>query len=118
MRQSLIPILIAFACASCGEDPKLVEKHEKQKAEVARLKGELALVEEKLKNMPADVSEDLEKAKKQAGEQAAEAAGVGKENPPPEARKRTPPAGGDANRPQKQGKKPPPPHPPPEGTPP
>lgn len=98
MRHSLIPILLALACASCGEDPKLVEKHEKQKAEVARLKGELALVEEKLKNMPADVSEDLEKAKKQSEDQAAEAAGLEKEIAALEARKRALQAEFDAYR--------------------
>lgn len=73
-RICLIPILIAFSCVSCGDDPKLVEKHEKQKAELARLNGELALIEEKLKNMPPDVSEELEKAKQQAENQTAEVA--------------------------------------------
>ena len=89
MRHYLTPVIIAFACASCGEDPKLVEKHEKQKAEVARLKGELALIEEKLKNMPPDVSEELGTAKKQAEDQAAEVKRLETEIAGLEARKRT-----------------------------
>lgn len=54
---------VIVACASCGEDPGLVAKRDAQKSELARLNGELALIQEKLKNMPPDVSEDLEKAK-------------------------------------------------------
>jgi hypothetical protein len=59
---------------SCGDDPKLVEKREKQKAEIARLNGELAIIEEKIKAMPADVSIDLSEAKKTAEKQVAEVA--------------------------------------------
>jgi chromosome segregation ATPase len=58
--------LLSFFCLisiGCGDDPALVEKREKQKAELVRMKGELALIEEKLKNLPPDVSEELAQAK-------------------------------------------------------
>lgn len=67
-------ILFALACASCGDDPKLVEQREKQKVEIARLKGELTLVNEKLKNLPPDVADQLVEAKKLSEKQSAEVA--------------------------------------------
>ena len=85
----LVSLFLAFACVSCGDDPKLVEKREKQKAEIARLKGEIALIEEKLKNVPPDVSEDLAAAKKQEEEQTAEIAKLEAEASSLEARKRS-----------------------------
>lgn len=65
-------LLIALIGTSCSEDPKLVEKREKQKAEIIQLKGELSFIEEKLKTMPPDVSEELAEAKKVAATQADE----------------------------------------------
>lgn len=67
-----IAVLAALSCGSCGDAPELVAKRERQKAEITRLKGELAIIEEKLKNMPPDVSGELEKARKTAEEQTAE----------------------------------------------
>jgi peptidoglycan hydrolase CwlO-like protein len=61
-------MIIALCSASCS-DPALVEKREKQKAEIARLKGELALVSEKIKNLPPDVSEQLAEARKLSDKQ-------------------------------------------------
>ena len=82
-------LLLAVLCfASCGDDPKLVEKRDKQRAEIARLKGEIALIEEKLKNMPPDVSAEVETARKRADEQAAEVAKLEAEVAELEARKR------------------------------
>lgn len=69
-----IVVLLSLACASCGDDPKLVEKREKQKSEITRLRGELALIDEKLKNLPPDVTDDLTAAKKLAEKQGAEVA--------------------------------------------
>jgi hypothetical protein len=65
-----IPLLLA----SCGDDPKMVEKYETQKIEIAKLKGELLLIEEKLKNLPPDVAKDLTKAKEESEKQASEIA--------------------------------------------
>jgi hypothetical protein len=69
---SLLAACFALSCASCGDPPELVEKRERQKAEIARLRGELALVEEKLRDMPPDVSNELESAKKKSAGQAAQ----------------------------------------------
>ena len=71
LRIHCIAVLAALACGSCEDAPELVEKRERQKTEIARLTGELALIEEKIKNMPADVSEELEEARKKADEQTA-----------------------------------------------
>jgi chromosome segregation ATPase len=68
---SIIALCI-ITLTSCGDDPKLVEKREKQKAEITRLKGEIALIEEKLKSLPADVSSDFAQAKQTAEKQNAE----------------------------------------------
>lgn len=79
---------IALLCPSCHDDPKLVEKREQQKAEIGRLKGELALIEEKLKNLPPDVSEQLPEAKAISEKQTAEIASLQTEVASLEARKR------------------------------
>ena len=79
----------ALACWSCGDAPELVAKREKQKAEIARLNGELALIEEKIKNMPPDVSGELEAARKKADEQTAQIQSMENEIKELQARKRT-----------------------------
>ena len=71
IRTCCFTMLVALCCASCS-DPELVEKREKQKTEIARLKGELALVTEKLKNLPPDVSEQLAEAQKLSDQQTGE----------------------------------------------
>ena len=50
----------------------MVEKREKQRTEIIKLKGELALIDERIKIMPADVSEELIVAKQVAAKNAAE----------------------------------------------
>ena len=79
VRPSLIVVSLSLLFSSCGDDPKLVEKREKQKIELTRLKGELALVEEKLKNIPPDVSTELAEAKKLSEKQSAEVADLERE---------------------------------------
>lgn len=75
---TLLPILAAaFALSSCGEDELLVQKREQQVIEIAKLRGELTLIEKKLADMPLDRSEEL--ASKAAAEQAAEAERLEKE---------------------------------------
>ena len=71
IRSSSLAVIVALCCVSCS-DPALVEKREKQKAEIARLKGELALITEKLKNLPPDVSEQLAEARKLSEKQTGE----------------------------------------------
>jgi len=81
-------MLLAVLAVSCREDPAQVEKREKQKAEIARLKGDLLLVEERLKNLPPDVSSDLADAKQVASKQNSEIATLESEVSSLEARKR------------------------------
>lgn len=88
-RPFALAVLAALFCASCSDDPKLVEKREKQKAEISRLRGELALVEEKLKSLPPDVSADLAEAKKLSEKQTAEVATLEMEVAALEAKKRS-----------------------------
>ncbi len=80
--------LFCLLLAACGDDPVLVEKREKQKAEIARLKGEITLIEEKIKNMPPDMTQEVEKAKKTVEDQNQEIAKLEKEVSDLEARKR------------------------------
>lgn len=72
LRKTASLILIALALNSCGDDPKLVEKLQKQKTEIAALKGELSLIQEKLSMMPADTKEQLAKARKESEKQIKE----------------------------------------------
>ncbi len=88
-RSYSVALLLAFSCASCSDDPKLVEKREQQKAEISRLKGELALIDEKLKSLPPDVSADLAEAKQLSEKQSAEVAGLETEVAALEAKKRS-----------------------------
>jgi len=75
IRSCSFAMIVALCSASCS-DPALVEKREKQKAEIARLKGELALVSEKIKNLPPDVSEQLAEARKLSDKQTGEVAAL------------------------------------------
>lgn len=72
-RITIVPLLMmALSFTSCGDKPELVEKREKQRTEITRLKGELALIDEKLKNLPPDVSTELAEAKDLATKQETE----------------------------------------------
>ncbi len=85
----LLTLLFAIGCLSCSEDAKLVEQREKQKVEIARLKGDLALVNEKLKNLPPDVADQLAEAKKLSEKQSAEVASLEAEVAALEVKKRS-----------------------------
>ena len=66
-------VLAAILLASCGgKDPRLVKKAADQQTEIARLRGELGLLDEQLKNLPQDRSAELAEARKTATAQAAE----------------------------------------------
>jgi predicted nucleic acid-binding Zn-ribbon protein len=84
-----LALLLAVTCSSCSDDPKLVEKREKQKAEITRLKGELALITEKLKNLPPDVTDELADARALAEKQSIEVSGLETEVAGLEAKKRS-----------------------------
>jgi septal ring factor EnvC (AmiA/AmiB activator) len=81
-------IAACVSLVSCGDDPALVEKREQQRTEIARLRGEVTLIEEKLKNLPPDRSAELAEAQRQAAEQKAELARLEKEIAELEERKR------------------------------
>lgn len=86
----LPPVLVlALLCASCGDDPAQVEKREKQKIEIVRLRGEIAVMEEKIKNIPPDVAEELAKTRKEVEAVNGEIASLEKEISELEARKRS-----------------------------
>lgn len=84
-----LAILLALFSVSCSDDPKLVEKREKQKVELARLRGEISLLDEKIRNLPPDVTDQLAEARQIAAKQAAEVASLEAEVTALEARKRS-----------------------------
>ena len=67
----LVSLLIPLAIAGC-DSQELVQKRDKQEVEITRLRGELKLIEEKLKSLPPDRSKELSAARKQSEEQMAE----------------------------------------------
>lgn len=81
-------LLLALLAPSCKDDPALVQKREEQKAQIARLKGDLLIVEEKLKNLPPDVSGELAEVKQLADKQNTEIAALESEVSTLEAKKR------------------------------
>jgi outer membrane murein-binding lipoprotein Lpp len=56
-------LLACLVVASCGDKPELVAKREQQNAEIHKLDGELAILQDKLDHMPADRSDELKKLK-------------------------------------------------------
>ena len=54
---------LGLLLCACGEDPELVRKRDQQRAEISKLEGELAVLQERLKDVPPDQSKDLAKLK-------------------------------------------------------
>lgn len=65
-------LTVGLFLISCNDDPALVSKREQQKAEIARLEGEVALLSEKLSSLPPDRSNELADFKKKVELQTAE----------------------------------------------
>jgi chromosome segregation ATPase len=63
---------LLLSLCSCKENPELLRKREEQRAEIKRLEGELAVIEEKLKDIPPDRTKELLLAKAEADTQASE----------------------------------------------
>jgi septal ring factor EnvC (AmiA/AmiB activator) len=61
--KKIILIVTPFFFCACSEDSELVKKHGEQEVELAKLRGELALIEEQIKNMPQDQSAEVKKFK-------------------------------------------------------
>jgi septal ring factor EnvC (AmiA/AmiB activator) len=57
---------------SCNEDPELVRKHGEQEAEIAKLEGEITLMEERIKYLPPDQSSELAAAEQETRKLEAE----------------------------------------------
>lgn len=60
-------------CVSCEKDPELLEKRDRQQAEIARLQSEVALAEVNLRDMPEDKSDELKAAESNLDVLASEA---------------------------------------------
>ncbi len=61
MKSTILCTTVAvFAAVLCSCDsPEMVRKRDQQALEITKLRGELALLEERLKDLPPDRSEDL-----------------------------------------------------------
>jgi len=68
MTAKFLPLLLSslpLVLGACRENPELVRKREEQRAEIKRLEGEIALIDEKLKAIPVIHEDDLAKARKE-----------------------------------------------------
>jgi septal ring factor EnvC (AmiA/AmiB activator) len=52
-------LALCLVFGACSDDPALVREREAQKVEISKLEGELALLEEKLEQVPPDRSEEV-----------------------------------------------------------
>jgi septal ring factor EnvC (AmiA/AmiB activator) len=59
-------LAICLAFSSCSDDPQLVRQREEQKVEISKLEGELAILEEKLEQVPKDRSDEVTQLKQDA----------------------------------------------------
>jgi uncharacterized protein YlxW (UPF0749 family) len=62
----LLTLTTTLLFCSCNEDPELVKKNEQQQADIARLTGEVTLLQAHLDALPADKSAELLKVTKEA----------------------------------------------------
>jgi seryl-tRNA synthetase len=91
MTSKLLPLFLAglpLALSACRENPELVRKREEQRAEIKRLEGEIALMDEKLKTIPVTREEDLAKARQELEAQKQETARLEQDISGLESRKR------------------------------
>jgi septal ring factor EnvC (AmiA/AmiB activator) len=59
-------LVLCLAFSSCSDDPELVRQREEQKVEISKLEGELAILDEKLEQVPKDRSEEVTRLKQDA----------------------------------------------------
>lgn len=76
VRPALAGLSALFLLVSCGDDPELVRKREEQRAEILRLEGELAVLQEKMSDIPPDRSAELEELKQDIEESKTKAEGL------------------------------------------
>lgn len=61
-------LLLTVASVSCGDDPELVRQRDEQKAEIRKLEGELAILQERMEQAPPDRGADLQRMKEEASQ--------------------------------------------------
>lgn len=59
-------LMLCLAFSSCSDDPELVRQREEQKVEISKLEGELAILDEKLEQVPKDRSQEVLQLKQDA----------------------------------------------------
>lgn len=59
-------LALCLAFSSCSDDPELVRQREEQKVEISKLEGELAILDEKLEQVPPDRSAEVTQLKQDA----------------------------------------------------
>ena len=59
-------LALCLAFVSCSDDPELVRQREEQKVEISKLEGELAILDEKLEQVPPDRSAEVTQLKQDA----------------------------------------------------
>jgi septal ring factor EnvC (AmiA/AmiB activator) len=75
----LLVLAVASVASSCNEDEALIQKREQQLVEIAKLRGELTLIEAKLADIPPDRSQELAETRAKIEEQTAAADQLEKE---------------------------------------
>jgi chromosome segregation ATPase len=68
--------VLCLSFNSCSDDPELVREREEQKVEISKLGGELAILEEKLEQVPKDRSAEVAQLKEDAETNRADVAGL------------------------------------------
>src|SRR5688572_16927940 len=63
MSRPVVVIGFGLLLGACGDDPELVRKRDEQRAEISKLEGELAVLQERLKDVPTDRTKELDKLK-------------------------------------------------------
>jgi|GEM_PF-3555950 len=83
MKSSFFPkfilSLLVSIFSSCKRDEASANKIQKQDSEIARLRGEIAIIEEEINNFPPDVGAILEESKKINKRQSEEIANLEKD---------------------------------------
>lgn len=71
-----VALVLCLSSSSCSDDPELVREREAQKVEISKLEGELAILEERLEQVPPDRSEEVVQLKEDAETNRAQIAEV------------------------------------------
>lgn len=72
MKALIFSPFLLFLCLPSCDSPEMVKKRDQQALEISRLQGELAILEEQLKDVPVDRSGELERLEAEAQAQKEE----------------------------------------------